>query len=328
MFTPVETTLGALLIQFSTTNYYWQVGSTIGFSSAVFGAICTGSLPGIQIVAGLLSSAIFVKRWIPQFVPELPESVLVTKGILSDVQLWCLAGLLVGVGTKLGSGCTSGHMIAGLSRLRLRSLVATTVFASVAMGVVYWGQLGSSLGSVPNYAPSWNFELLRSPLIQLILGGSFFQVYFFGPLLSRYSVKSSRATELFKGLNGVYSGFLFGLGLHIAGMVNVSKTIGFLSLPAIEHFDPSLALIMVFAVIPNIFIWRKIEKPLLSNSFDCANGTEIPLKFILGNAIFGLGWGILGICPGPGLLNSVHFPQLTAWLGSFLVGQFVTTRLM
>jgi uncharacterized membrane protein YedE/YeeE len=327
MFTPIEATLGAVLIQLSTTNYYWQQGSTVGFSSAIFSAGYKCSAQGLQIVAGLISSSVFIKRWLPQFLPDFPQSALITRGVFSQVQLLCLAGFLVGVGTKLGNGCTSGHMICGISRLRLRSLVATGVFASVAMATVYFGALGDSLGDVPNYAVSWNVDLLQSHLIQLIMASSFFQVYLINPIISRCVKRSHASLEFFKWLNGIYSGFLFGLGLHIAGMVNVSKTIGFLALPTLEHFDPSLALIMLFAVVPNIFIWKSIKKPLLADTFNCANSTDITPKFLLGNALFGLGWGLLGVCPGPGLLNSLHFPQFLYWLGSFFSGQYLVTKL-
>ena len=327
MFTPVETTIGAVLIQLATTYYYWQLGGTIGFSSAICSAITRRSIPGLEIVTGLVSSALIVKKWLPQFVPQFPESVLVTKGIFSQTQLLCLAGLLVGLGTKLGSGCTSGHMIAGLSRLRFRSLVATATFASVAMASVYFGGLYGILGDSANYAVAWNKDLLHASWVHLLLASSFAQVYLIGPWLSKKLNKSETGKKIAKAFNGIYSGFLFGLGLHISGMVNVTKTIGFLALPTGKHFDPSLMLIMVFAVLPNIFVWKKIDKPLLEDEFHCANSTEIPTKFVIGNAIFGLGWGLLGVCPGPGLLDAVYFPQFLGWLASFVTGQYIGGQL-
>lgn len=316
-FTPVETSIGAVLIQLATTNFYWQRGQTIGFSSAIFQCFSKLSHNAVQIVTGMLLSSVFVNRFLPQFIPP--------PALSSSVPYLSLVGFIVGLGTKLGQGCTSGHMIAGLSRLRLRSLVATASFASTAMAVVYFTGAGASLAtSTPNYLPEVNMSLLtENVVIQALLASSTALVYLVLPYLSKRA-QSKHLTTAFEWVSGLLSGFLFGVGLHIAGMLNPAKTIGFLALPTPEYFDPSLALIMVFAVLPNIFVWRRISKPLLTEKFNCATSTEIPLRMIFGSALFGIGWGLLGVCPGPGLLNTVHYPSTAIyWLVAFLGGQWL-----
>lgn len=219
-------------------------------------------------------------------------------------------------GTKLGTGCTSGHMIGGISRLRLRSFVAVGVFSGFAMLLNKILDLGLYNGTGVNYELSLNtswFNENRGLLLLLI--SSALQVYLFLPKLSQ-SIKS----DWYKQFNRLFSGFLFGIGLHVSGMVNVSKTIGFLSLFDLNKFDPSLIMIMIFTVLPNIFIWRSIEKPLLSENFNVAKSNKLPLKFLIGNVIFGLGWGILGICPGPGVANVFHYSSIGIYLVSFITG--------
>lgn len=315
-FTIIETSVGALFIQLATTNYYLQLGSTIGFSSIISNTILKKAFKNIPFIIGIVSSALVVKNWIPQFLPDFPTSNLST----SNVVLFSIAGFLVGLGTKLGAGCTSGHMIGGLSRLRIRSLVAVATFSSTAIALNKILGLGLHQSIQPNYQLdlNWNFFTQNKLITSLLIGG-FIQVYGILPYISR------KVNGSYKCLAGNYvrflSGFLFGIGLHVSGMINVSKTIGFLSILDLKKFDPSLLMIMIFTVLPNIFIWKKIEKPLLVEKFDLATSNNIPPTFLIGNVLFGLGWGLLGICPGPGLINTIHFKSVAPWLLSFLGGQ-------
>ncbi|MBR9858783.1 MAG: DUF6691 family protein [Oceanisphaera sp.] len=105
-------------------------------------------------------------------------------------------------------------------------------------------------------------------------------------------------------LIALLSGGLFGLGLVISGMVDPTKVQGFLNL--FGDWDPSLALVMggalaVFA--PGYWLWRRKGRS------HCALGTELPKvpaplidkRLVVGALLFGIGWGLAGICPGPAL---------------------------
>lgn len=120
-FTPVTSLLGGVLI---------------GLAAAYLVLIC-GRILGVSgIVGGLLQQQTRDKSWRWAFVVGMAVSPWVYLGAIGqwDVQIdasWgavILAGLLVGIGTRYGSGCTSGHGVCGLSRFSLRSLVATCVF--------------------------------------------------------------------------------------------------------------------------------------------------------------------------------------------------------
>lgn len=315
-FTPINSSIGALFIQIATTNHYLQLGETIGFSSVISNSVFKFNINDISLCSGLILSSFLTNVYLKDLVPSLPSSNL----NLSVLLLYSIAGLLVGIGTKLGSGCTSGHMIGGLSRLRLRSLVAVSTFSSVAIFLVKYLNLGKQLTDLPNYYLNPNDGNLSS-IIYLLLLSSGILTYLVFPKLK---VKDTRIWRL---LYNFYDGFLFGLGLHVSGMVETTKTIGFLSILTPKQFDPSLIMIVLFTIIPNIFIWRKIKKPQLSEKFNCATNNSISNKFLIGNVLFGLGWGLLGVCPGPGFINTFHFKSGIWWLSSFLIGNFIASKM-
>ena len=101
-----------------------------------------------------------------------------------------------------------------------------------------------------------------------------------------------------------FSGVVFSVGLVISGMTNPNKVIGFLDI--FGNWDASLAFVMGGAVILNLFtfhIIKKRKKPVFTKGFEWPNAKEIDSKLIIGSSLFGVGWGISGICPGPGIVN-------------------------
>ncbi|ODV93937.1 hypothetical protein PACTADRAFT_51683 [Pachysolen tannophilus NRRL Y-2460] len=329
MFTPVETSIGALLIQFATTSYMLQVGRAVGFSSILYNSITKPNVYDLSIAIGLLSSAYIVKLIFPEFIPLYNQYI--------NIKWYIVSGLLVGIGTQFGCGCTSGHVIAGLSRLRKRSIIATIFLFATAMLVVNYFKLGENcynLGKL-DYCIKYDkffikFYKNRKILVELLMS-SFLLTYFILPFITKKLNKFGNGGLINKFLiiiNGLYSGCLFGLGLAISGMSSPSKTIGFLAIFQQKKFDPSLSLIILFTVIPNYFVWKfkifnKNNKPILNQSFSLNKSNQIPKKFILGNILFGLGWGIMGICPGPGLMGVIfNGNNGLAWFINFILGYF------
>ncbi|AIN19128.1 sulfur transport family protein [Yersinia rochesterensis] len=104
-------------------------------------------------------------------------------------------------------------------------------------------------------------------------------------------------------LFSLLAGVVFGLGLIVAGMANPAKVLGFLDIAG--SWDPSLALVMAAAVaIATLgFGWAKKRKTsLLGQPFQLPTSTRIDRRLIGGSVLFGIGWGLAGICPGPALV--------------------------
>lgn len=101
-------------------------------------------------------------------------------------------------------------------------------------------------------------------------------------------------------LFGFLSGLVFGLGLILSGMANPAKVLNFLDV--FGAWDPSLAFVMggasVTAFIGYRLAWRR-ERPVLLPDFDVPTSTAIDMPLLTGAALFGIGWGIGGFCPGP-----------------------------
>jgi uncharacterized membrane protein YedE/YeeE len=127
-----------------------------------------------------------------------------------------------------------------------------------------------------------------------------------------------------KNLIALVGGVIFSVGLVISGMTNPQKVIGFLDL--FGDWDASLAFVMGGAVIVNLILFKMIikKKPLFSDSHNIPNNKIIDTKLILGSAMFGIGWGLVGICPGPGIVNLVTF-DVTAitFVISMTVGMYI-----
>ena len=125
------------------------------------------------------------------------------------------------------------------------------------------------------------------------------------------------------------SGALFGVGLLTSGMVRPDKVLGFLDVAG--QWDPSLAWVMVGAIGVHLLLRRLIlrrTRPLLSSSFHLPSKRRIDSQLIAGAAIFGVGWGLGGYCPGPSLVTAATgtlSPLL--FVGGMLLGMVLTKRL-
>ena len=126
------------------------------------------------------------------------------------------------------------------------------------------------------------------------------------------------------------SGLIFGFGLTLSGMLNPYKVHSFLDIS--RNWDPSLAFVMIGGILITIFGFRltfKRPKPLHEENFYLPIYKNIDFKLIGGSAIFGIGWGIGGLCPGPSIaiLSSNFFPSFIFTI-SMLIGLFLGKKLI
>ena len=128
-------------------------------------------------------------------------------------------------------------------------------------------------------------------------------------------------------------GSVFGIGLAIAGMLNPSKVVGFLDV--FGDWDPSLAFVMGGGVLVNAIGHRFVMKrkaPIQSAKFSMPTSTNIDKPLVIGSVIFGVGWGLAGLCPGPVvasllLSGQAMLPFFGLLITGLLVGQIFMRRL-
>lgn len=123
------------------------------------------------------------------------------------------------------------------------------------------------------------------------------------------------------------SGIVFGIGLSLSGMTNPAKVIGFLDIAG--HWDPSLAFVMGGALIPAVlgfnvkrrggrFAWAR-EAP----------SAAVTKSLVIGAALFGIGWGLAGFCPGPAVVRLAFWDaRVLVFVGALLAGMAGAQRIL
>lgn len=123
-------------------------------------------------------------------------------------------------------------------------------------------------------------------------------------------------------ISSFIAGLVFGLGLLLSGMANPEKVLGFLDLAG--AWDPSLALVMAGAIIVGVIaftIARQRHVSFLGFDMRLPSGDEISTRLIVGSVMFGVGWGLAGFCPGPGLVAfGAGEPKAVVFVASMVAG--------
>lgn len=244
-----------------------------------------------------------------------------------------LAGGLVGFGTRMAGGCTSGHGICGLPRLSLRSLSAVGTFmatgavsALAAANPSIYPMLHRAAGDY--LAPrTGDWERLAPTLAAVCAAILMFR--------DRWLGEDAKGGDSWR-VHAVSAACaaLFASGLHISGMTQPSKLISFLNPWAPGGWDPSMMGVMGAGVGINLLTFRLLSqvqsKPLLAHELasseqtgpltacvpmgTCQQNMNVDFKLIVGAAIFGLGWGLAGVCPGPSLVSAAQGDAVNAWV--------------
>ncbi|KAM3575548.1 hypothetical protein VYU27_002540 [Nannochloropsis oceanica] len=237
-FTPGTALCGGALIAMSALLYLVVAGRRAGISGIFStGLLSLLSLRPLDPLSTTFLSAFFLAALAaPLFLPSSPPS----SSFSFPPAAYLISGLLVGFGTRLGNGCTSGHGVCGLSRLSKRGAVAVLTFMT--------------------------------------------------------------------------TGALFASGLFLSGMSLQAKVVNFLY-PRVPGWDPSLLLVLGAAVgllTPfSLYVlshqpsaWGDPSVKLFADKGPLAvsKAEKVDWKLVVGEAVFGIGWGMIGLCPGPALV--------------------------
>ncbi|GLB34853.1 putative sulphur transport [Lyophyllum shimeji] len=291
--TPVQSFLGGIGLSLPVHALLLLNGNVFGISGFLHRAVRGGKEAAVAVSGLVLGGAYvgFQEGGGPQ-----PFNVGVGR--------LALAGFLVGLGSKLSNGCTSGHMICGVSRFSVRSIVATVTF--FITGVLTVRALPSDLP--PTRSMDWTFgangqALLAMQAVVAVLLYSWVARNQQPPSKEDSLPETQSKSRL---LAFFASAFEFALALRLSNLSEPTRVLSFLSLPWHPAFDPSLAFLAVGALLMSIVLYqgfRGSEKPLLGGRWSVPKGGPIDAKLIAGAAIFGIGWGLAGVCPGPALVN-------------------------
>ena len=130
-------------------------------------------------------------------------------------------------------------------------------------------------------------------------------------------------------LVALFCGTIFGIGLVISQMVNPAKVLGFLNV--FGEWDPSLAFVMIGALIissPLFHLFKNKEKPIFYTSFSISENKEIDKRLIFGSILFGAGWGLAGLCPGPAI-SSIALLNISSvtFVFSMFIGFYIALKI-
>ncbi|KAI9508285.1 hypothetical protein F5148DRAFT_926402 [Russula earlei] len=293
--TPLQSFLGGIGLALPVHALLALNGHSFGISGFINGA-AHGNVEDTLSVLGLITGGIFVG------VIEGSKPTIRDLAPLSLVS----SGLFIGIGAKMANGCTSGHMISGLSRFSRRSIAATATFfvsASLTANLLHGG-----------LAPLPGDPSLGTHGVAFLVGGvAALASTFFA---SRVMGAGSRLRQVV----AFSSAFAFALGLRLSNLSDPRRVLGFLVTPAHPAFDPSLVYLAVGAVPLASLLYRV-------GSMRMEGKTSVNAELLAGSALFGIGWGITGICPGPGLVNfgralatAADITSVATWLTAVITG--------
>lgn len=125
------------------------------------------------------------------------------------------------------------------------------------------------------------------------------------------------------------SGTIFGAGLALGGMTDPARVRGFLDL--FGDWDPTLAFVMGGAVLVMALAWllqKRMQRPVFAEGFSLPDRSDITPRLVGGSALFGIGWGIAGLCPGPGFAAFAIAPASAAIFVAAMLAGMLLVRLV
>eukprot|EP00048_Salpingoeca_helianthica_P018947 m.243663 g.243663 ORF g.243663 m.243663 type:complete len:380 (+) comp28214_c0_seq1:97-1236(+) len=327
-FTPVQGLIGGMTLGAGAAAVALLTGRVAGISGFCHGLVSRSPdwrWRGL-FVAGLMSGGALYNQFDPQQLP-------VHRGESERATLLRMAGsgLLVGLGSVIGNGCTSGHGVCGLARLSPRSLFHVLTFMSIGC---LTAKLTDPVAALePKIArdtrePIWSHPSLPSTnaekgaifftlsLVCLSIPALMAGARWASSVKPRASatatmVETAKASYYASHATAFITGLMFSGGLVLSGMTDPMKVASFLDVGK-PYWDPSLAFVMVGAIgvampaFARLVKWKKLGRgPLLPGETNRVPPASwaVDKNLFIGASLFGAGWGLGGVCPGPGLVQ-------------------------
>lgn len=323
------------MIGLSASAFMLLTGKVTGLSGIAEGVVSAkGEEWNITYIAGLCSAGVLLSLHRPQSFGQLTA--------LSSAALFG-AGVITGFGTRLAGGCTSGHGLCGLPRRSPRSLVAVLTFMTTGAITAYFANLPENRAIL---------EDNRNDVIGPLIPGILASVVGLYASLNMKAVKD-KVVKFFAGLSSAATGnsihpnhmhlaaiatsVAFGLGLGVSGMCNPARVIRFLNFSGADGWDPTLASVLGAGVLVTFSAFHYFK---YTNTVVVLHPTEslgnvlkigmvqpnlvIDWKLLVGSALFGVGWGLAGICPGPAIVAiGASIPAAFKFVPGMLVGMIM-----
>ncbi|KAA0162649.1 hypothetical protein FNF31_03177 [Cafeteria roenbergensis] len=379
-FSPLFAAIGGAMLGVAASANMLLNGRITGISGIMSGVAFTNGLDTAwktAFMAGMLTIATICGYVAPE--------LFGVKGTFSaGVGSAALAGILVGFGTSMGSGCTSGHGLCGLPRYSNRSIIAVFTFIATGMGTASLVEAVPEINELVRMAPlKVSFlpaglvvmsvllaievvaRLIKNAPKREVLSATVAHAQVAdGPVkvgveatedakegakapadsgcgckegaelttkdaergLSRASTAEWGSTNALRRaasisnhhpevivnsatpvaiITAFFVGCTFAGGLLLSGMADAAKVVGFLAPGRREGWDPTLLIVLVAGVLVNGVAFPLIFRragPVFGQTFHLPTSKDISPPLVIGSALFGIGWGIAGLCPGPAVV--------------------------
>jgi uncharacterized membrane protein YedE/YeeE len=291
-FSPMPAVIGGCLIGAASMTMLISSGRTMGFSGITKGLWSGNDWKWkAAFIASLISASGLSRLAYPALHEPIAPSNLIRV---------IAGGMAVGLGSGMANGCTSGHGIVGVSRFSTRSIVATATFMTTAV-------LTATLTRLSDAYPIPVSPILTHEAAQDFGVVGLTMIGFFAAL---FSFTSNEKSPVYSLIN-VACGACAGLGLHLGGMSRPSKIASFLDLSHgfSGRWDPSLIFVMAGAHLVAMPVYHAYIKGVwqegkgtslrgMKFGLPPTNG-KVDAKLVVGAALFGAGWGLSALCPGP-----------------------------
>lgn len=265
----VNAVKGGLILGVSSSGLLYFTGAITGISGIVEGVLLDeNSFFNLSYVLGLLSSGVVATQILPEAFGS--SSLSSPSTLVLPIFIPITAGLLTGFGTRMGSGCTSGHGICGLPRLSPRSLVAVLTFMATGSLSAYCTRQYVSSISLSAPAPPLSSSSFSNEPIEILtyLAPTLMTTtvsVIYSKLLKNNNKQSSSsskpASPISYHIASFASAFIFGIGLAVSGMCNPNRVSNFLDFMNPSGWDPSLMGVMGSGVCFNLISFYFMSRP-------------------------------------------------------------------